>query len=137
MASEVEMNLVRVLIHEKIDQQIIHLKEKDGDRSFPIVIGSNEAFEILRKIKGYPTPRPMTHDLLGSIVFATESTIDRIVVSDLRDNTFYATIHLDRGDGKIEEIDARPSDAIALAVQCKSRIFANEDIFARLSEGPF
>jgi len=137
MGREVEMDLVKVLIHEKIDQQIIHLREKDGERSFPIVIGSNEAFEILRKIKGYATPRPMTHDLLASIVFATGSTIERVVVSDLRENTFYATIHLNRGNGKTEKIDARPSDAIALAVQCKSPIYANEDIFARLSEGPF
>lgn len=130
------MDLVKILIHEKRDQQLIHLKEKGGERGFPIVIGMNEAYEIHRKIQGPKPVRPMTHDLLGALLRATGSEIQRIVVSDLRENTFYATIHLRLATGEITEVDSRPSDAIALAVQFQTPIFVDEDVFSSLGEPP-
>ncbi len=122
MSDVLEVQLSRVVIQEKEDQQFIHLQEKDGHRSFPIVIGFNEAAEINRKLRGYESPRPMTHDLIARIVEAVESRITKIIISDLRESTFFATLVIDAEDGE-KYVDCRPSDAIALAVQTQARIF--------------
>ena len=123
MSEVVEVVLSRVVIQEKDDQQFIYLKEKDGTRSFPIVIGFNEAAEINRKIRNVESPRPMTHDLITRILGAWDSRISRVIISDLREHTFYATLVLDLGGDGEKFVDCRPSDAIALAVQTKAAIF--------------
>src|SRR3954467_15204695 len=109
----VQMELYRIIISEMQDQQIIMLKEVDGERKFPIVIGSNEALAIDRRLKGIPTPRPLTHDLLASVIEQLGGTIDKIEINNLQDHTFFASIHI-RQNGDVIAIDSRPSDAIAL-----------------------
>jgi len=110
---EVQMELSRIIITETSDQQIIVLKEKFGERSFPIVIGINEAFAIDRRIKGIATPRPLT--------------LEKIVIYDLRDHTFYAKLVL-RRNGELLEVDSRPSDAIALGAGTETPIFVEEAV---------
>ena len=118
----VHMELSRIIISETNDEQVIVLKEVDGDRAFPIVIGIWEAVAIDRNIKGKKTPRPMTHDLIENVIAGLDCTLDRIIVTELKDRTFYARLVL-RRSGKMVEVDSRPSDAIALALRTKSPIY--------------
>ncbi len=128
---EVRVELARVIISETTDQQVIVLREKDGERSFPIIIGIFEAVSIDRKLKDIQVPRPLTHDLLAGVIREMGGELTRIVVNDLRDNTFFAQLHVER-DGKDIEIDARPSDAIALAVRVRCPIFAEEKVLEKV-----
>ncbi len=128
---EVRVELVRVIISETTDQQVIVLREKDGERSFPIIIGIFEAVSIDRKLKDIQVPRPLTHDLLASVIREMGGQLTRIVVNDLKDNTFFAQLHVER-DGKDIEIDARPSDAIALAVRVGCPVFAEEKVLDKV-----
>src|SRR5687768_11971092 len=109
----VQMELHKIIISEMQHEQLIVLKEVDGDRKFPIVIGSGEAYAIDRRLKGKVSPRPLTHDLLASVIEEMGGTLERIEISNLQDTIFYANIYI-RQNGKIIEIDSRPSDAIAL-----------------------
>jgi len=118
----VEVELSRIILQQKGDQQYIHLRELGSDRSFPIVIGFYEAAEIHRKLAGEMAERPMTHDLIGRILKATEWKLERVVVNKLENNTFFAFLQLARGDEQ-KVVDCRPSDAIALAVQVRVPIF--------------
>ncbi|TVL98282.1 MAG: hypothetical protein CV087_21420 [Candidatus Brocadia sp. WS118] len=118
----VPMELTKIIITETSDHQIIVLKEREGQRSFPIVIGLHEAWAIDRAVKGVTTPRPLTHDLIGNIIEGLNAGIIKIVINDLRNNTFYAKIVLQR-NGSMVEIDSRPSDAIAVAMQKNTPIF--------------
>lgn len=121
------MELSRIIISETNDEQVIVLKEVGGERAFPIVIGIWEAVAIDRNIKGKKTPRPMTHDLLENVIGGLDAKLDRIVVTELKDRTFYAHLILKR-NGKSVEVDSRPSDAIALAVQMKAPIYVDEQV---------
>ncbi len=123
----VHMELSRIMISETSDHQIIVLKEKGGQRSFPIVIGLHEAWAIDRAVKEIPTPRPLTHDLLSSVIVQLSDGVDRIEISDLKNNTFYAKIVI-RKNGSVLEIDSRPSDAIALAMQGKTPIYVAKTV---------
>ncbi len=125
----VEMQLSRIIISEIHDQQIIYLREIDGDRQFPIVIGIFEATSIDRRVKGYQTPRPLTHDLIVNVVEQMNGELDSVVISGLREGTYFALLRV-RRDGELVEIDARPSDAIAVAVTCNPPlpIFVNEEV---------
>ena len=123
----VPMELSKIIITETSDHQIIVLKEKDGPRTFPIVIGLHEAWAIDRAVKGITTPRPLTHDLIGNIIEGLNAGIVKIEINDLRNNTFYAKIILQR-NGSLVEIDSRPSDAIALAMQKNAPIFVARNI---------
>lgn len=127
----VEVELSRIIINERSDQQVIVLKEKNGQRAFPILIGIYEATAIDRGIKEYRTPRPLTHDLIALILKSLEVRLDRIIVTDLRNQTFYAKLILARGADEVE-VDSRPSDAIALAVQLGARIFVEENVLDRV-----
>lgn len=129
---DVEVELSRIIINETSDQQIIVLKERDGERSFPIVIGIVEIFAIDRRLKGITPPRPMTHDLLGSIIEHLGVKIEKIVIDDLRNHTFYAKIHL-RSNGQTIKVDSRPSDAIALGVASNIPIYVAEHVFDKTS----
>lgn len=113
----VEMKLTRIIISEIQEQQVIYLKEIDGDRQFPILIGLFEATSIDRRVRGERPPRPLTHDLLVHIIESLGGELDSVVVNELRDHIYFAKLRV-RHNGEITEIDARPSDAIAVAVTC-------------------
>ncbi len=130
----VQMELHKIIISELQDQQIIVLKEVDGDRNFPIVIGSGEAYAIDRRLKGVIHPRPMTHDLLASVIEQLGGAIDRIEINNLQDHTFFARIHI-RRDGEVVKIDSRPSDAIALGVATSIPIYVAEHVLDEVSRG--
>jgi len=108
-------------------QRVVILREKTAGRYLPIWIGPSEADAIAVKLQNMSVPRPLTHDLLGSIVGSLGATVVFVVVSELKDDTFYAKIVLNVNGGQIE-IDSRPSDAIALAVRTKSPIFVEESV---------
>src|SRR5689334_22354554 len=118
----VQMELNKIIISEMQEQQIIVLKEVDGERRFSIVIGSHEALAIDRRLKGVLHPRPLTHDLLANVIEQLGGTIERIEINNLQDHTFFAKIHI-RQNGQTVKIDSRPSDAIALGVASNVDIF--------------
>ncbi len=130
---ETEVELSRIIINEASDQQIIVLKERHGQRSFPIVIGIAEIFAIDRRSKGIKPPRPMTHDLLDSIIENLGAKIEKIVINDLRNHTFYAQIHLSL-NGRAVKVDSRPSDAIALGAASNTPIYVAEHVFEKTSQ---
>jgi len=125
---EKEAELSRIIINEASDQQIIVIKECHGNRSFPIVIGIVEIFAIDRRLKGIKPPRPMTHDLLDSVIEGLGARVEKIVINDLRNHTFYAQIHLSM-NGRTVEIDSRPSDAIALGAASNAPIYVADHVF--------
>ncbi|MEO0230695.1 MAG: bifunctional nuclease family protein [candidate division WOR-3 bacterium] len=103
---------------------VVYLKEKDGNRELPIVIGLSEAQSIMMALQGVKAPRPLTHDLLVDILNALNLHLKRVVINDLRENTYYARIVLwDEEDNTLYSIDARPSDSIAIALRVKAPIF--------------
>jgi bifunctional DNase/RNase len=106
---------------------IVILKDKAGDRVLPIWVGIFEANAIALQIENIATPRPMTHDLLRNVIADLDGRVDRVVVCDLKDNTFYAIIHL-TVRGERVAVDARPSDAIALALRTRSPILVEETV---------
>ena len=125
----IAMELSRIIISEINDQQVIYLKEIDGDRSFPILIGIFEATSIDRRVKGYPSPRPLTHDLIVSVVEQLGGEFQDVMISELKEHTYFARLRV-RHQGELIEIDARPSDAIAVAVTCHPPlpIYVNEEV---------
>ena len=124
----VRVHLSRVVIQEKGDHQYIHLRDNDSERSFPIVIGFTEAAEINRKLRDIVAPRPMTHDLIGRVLDGVGWDLKRVVINDLRDGTFFAVLVLAREGEDDREVDCRPSDAIALAVQAHAPIFVAKKV---------
>ena len=131
----IERELNKIIIDEKRQDQIIVLKEKDGDRLLPIIIGFLEASAIKMKVSGTVPPRPLTHDLLQSVITSLEADVEKIIIDKLEDNTFHAKIVLTlsaQASGFQEKIvDARPSDSIALAVRFKAPIFVEEEVIKR------
>lgn len=125
----VEMRLSRIIISEINENQIVFLKEVDGDRQLPILIGIFEATSIDKRVKNIPRPRPLTHDLLVGIVETMGAEMDSVLISSLRDHTYFANLRI-RFEGELIEIDSRPSDAIAVAVSCDPPlpIYVNEDV---------
>jgi len=130
---DVEVELSRIIINETSDQQIIVLKERHGPRAFPIVIGIVEIFAIDRRLKGIEPPRPMTHDLLASVIEHLGAKVERIVIDDLRNHTFFAKIYL-IVDGRTVKVDSRPSDAIALCAAIDAPIFVADQVFDKTSQ---
>ncbi len=126
---DVPVELSQIVIVDTSPQQVIVLKEIGGERSFPIVIGVYEALAIDRRCKGVRTPRPLTHDLLGGMLEAMGGRLERIVISDLQDHTFYAKLVISRGD-QVIEVDSRPSDAIALGVGLGTPIFVADHVLS-------
>jgi bifunctional DNase/RNase len=132
LVMEVRMDLSKIVISETSDQQLIVLQERDGARAFPIVIGINEAFAIDRRLKGIKTARPLTHDLLASIIELLGGELEKIVIHDLQDHTFYAKLVI-RLDGQLIEVDSRPSDAIALGVASETAIYVSENVLREVA----
>ncbi len=123
----VRMELSRILIRENVDAHVVELREVDGDRVFPIVIGLNEAAAINRRLMGEEPPRPQTHELLANIITELGWKIDHIIISDLHDHTFFARLVLKK-NGDSKDIDSRPSDAIALGIATNVPIFVAEHV---------
>lgn len=121
------MELKRIIINEIHEQQVIMLREVDGERSFPIVIGIFEATSIDRRVKGIHSPRPLTHDLVAAVIDQLGGDLQDIYISELRDHTYFAKLRI-RKDGELIEVDCRPSDAIALAVTATVPIYVAEDV---------
>jgi uncharacterized protein len=123
----IEMSIKGLMVDPITNMPIVILKDKMGERVLSIWVGIFEANAIALQIENVATPRPMTHDLLRNIITDLEGSVDRIVVSDLKDNTFFAIIHLTVRGERIA-IDARPSDAIALALRTRSPILVEETV---------
>ena len=123
------MRLSRIVISEISEPQIIYLREAEGDRQFPIVIGLFEATSIDRKVKRHPSPRPLTHDLLVKAIEDLGGELDSVVITDLREGTYFSELRVKR-DGETISIDSRPSDAIAVAMTCDPPlpIYVAEDV---------
>lgn len=128
----IEMELNKIVIDEKRHDQLIVLKEKDGERVLPIVIGLNEASAIKLKLSGFNPPRPLTHDLLYTTIQNLEADIEKVVIDKLENSTFHAKLVLKTELGKTRMVDARPSDSIALAVRAHAPIFVEEGIIKQM-----
>ncbi len=126
--SLVEVRLARITIDDTLEEQVIVLKEREGERTLSMVIGPCEAIAIQRIVDERPFPRPLTHDLLGSVIGALGGVLTKIAVTDLRDECYYARLFIQR-DGTGIEVDARPSDAVALALREGVPIFVSERVF--------
>ncbi|MBI3408527.1 MAG: bifunctional nuclease family protein [Planctomycetes bacterium] len=126
------MELKRIIINEVHDQQVVMLREVDGDRSFPIVIGIFEATSIDRRVRGVQSPRPLTHDLLANVIDHLGGDLQDIFISDLREHTYFAKLRIKK-DGELVEVDCRPSDAIAIAVTARVPIFVSEEVISEAS----
>jgi len=126
---EIRMDLAQVRISETHDQQVIVLRERNGARLLQIVIGLTEALAIDRRVKSVQLQRPMTHDLLANIIEALSGELEKIVVNDLQDHTFYAKLVI-RHQGELVEVDSRPSDAIALGVAHDVPVYVEDHVLA-------
>ena len=124
---QIEMTIKGLMVDPVTNMPIILLRDADGQKVLPIWVGIYEANAIALQIENVSTPRPMTHDLLKNVITDMRARVQKIVVSDLKDNTFYALIYLDV-NGDTVAIDARPSDAIALALRARAPIFVEESV---------
>ena len=127
---EVEMSIKGLMVDPVTNMPIVILHDAEGQRVLPIWMGVFEANAIALQIENVSTPRPMTHDLLRNVIHDLKGDVRKVVVSDLKDNTFYAVIHL-VVQGEPVAIDARPSDAIALALRVRAPIFAEDTVIDR------
>jgi uncharacterized protein len=123
----IEMNIKGLMVDPITNMPIVILRDKDGQRVLPIWVGIFEANAIALQIENISTPRPMTHDLLRNIIQDLRAKVEKIVVCDLQENTFYALIYLAL-DGDVLAIDARPSDAIALALRTRAPIYVEDRV---------
>jgi bifunctional DNase/RNase len=123
----IEMTIKGLTVDPITNMPIVILKDKEGTRALPIWVGVFEANAIALQIENIETPRPMTHDLLRNIITDLDGSVDRVVVNDLKDNTFYAVIHL-TVRGERVAVDSRPSDAIALALRTRAPILVEESV---------
>ena len=128
------MELSRIIISDINEQQVIYLREVDGDRTFPILIGLFEVMSIDRRVRGEVPPRPLTHDLLKNAIEELGGEVEDVIVSSLQEHTYFARIRI-RRDGELVEIDSRPSDAIALSVHFEPHlpIYVSEDVLGEVA----
>ena len=126
----IEMKIKGLMIDPVSQMPIIVLKDPNGDSVLPIWVGLFEANAIALQIEKVSTPRPMTHDLLKNVLGQLDAHITKIVINDLKENTFYAVIHVDH-HGTAVTIDSRPSDAIAVALRTDAPIFVDQDVITR------
>ena len=128
----IELHLVGVRVELPSNQPIVLLREREGKRYLPIWIGQREAEAIAIALQGIVTPRPLTHDLMKNLLDEIGVQVEKILITELRDSIFYATIEMTRNGTKFE-VSSRPSDAIALAVRGSVPIFASEDVLTEAS----
>ena len=129
----IEVELSKIIIDEKRQDQIIVLKEKNGERQFPIVIGFLEASSIKMKLSEVEPPRPLTHDLLVNTIKALGAKMESLIIDKMVNSTFHAKLKLKRSNSEPKFVDARPSDGIALAVRMNASIFVDEEVIAKAS----
>ena len=129
----IRMDVSKIRIDERRGEQVVVLKERGGSRLLPIIIGISEVTAIKMKISGIQPPRPLTHDLLQDLITQLEATLQRIVITKLEFNTFFATLVLQTKDGARREVDARPSDSIAVALRAEAPIFVAEDVLNQVA----
>jgi len=129
----VEVKIDGLAIDAKEKSHVVILKEKDGERVLPIWIGPAEAQAIARELAGQRFQRPLTHDLIANIIEGLKARVTRVVIADLKDNTFFAQILIDR-EGEVVVVDARPSDSIAVALRCGAEVFVNEKLLSEPGE---
>jgi bifunctional DNase/RNase len=132
----IEMTIKGLMVDPITNMPIVILKDSDGDRVLPIWVGIFEANAIALQIENIASPRPMTHDLIRNIISDLDGRVERVVVSDLKENTFYAVIHLDVRGSQVS-IDARPSDAIAIALRTASPILVDESVISNAETADF
>lgn len=130
MGRLVEMVIESVRVHMLSNRHVVILKDTAGDRYLPIWIGAWEASAIAMRLQGLTAERPLTHDLFAAALDRLGVRVVRVVISELADETYHARLHLER-DGVEVEVDARPSDAIALAVRAETEIYADEEVLAQ------
>ena len=124
---QIEMSIKGLMVDPISNMPIIILRDKEGSRTLPIWVGMFEANAIALQIENISTPRPMTHDLLRNVIHDLKASVQKIVVCDLQDSTFYALIYLTL-NGEVVAIDSRPSDAIALALRTRAPIYVEEAV---------
>lgn len=130
---EVRVDLAQIRISELHEQQVIVLRERSGSRILQIVIGMPEALAINRRIKGEMPPRPGTHDLLANTIEEMGGELEKVVINDLKEHTFYAKLVIRRG-GELLEVDSRPSDAIAVAVGAETPLYVEEHVLREAAQ---
>ena len=124
----IEVDLSKIIIDEKRHDQVIVLKEKKGGRQLPIMIGLAEASSIKMKLSDYQMPRPLTHDLILSIIEGLDARIEKLVIDKIVDHTFHAKLILKTSEGDTRQIDTRPSDGVAIAVRSQIPVFVEEEV---------
>lgn len=129
----VRMEVNKIRIDERRGEQVIVLREAGGNRVLPIIIGISEVTAIKMKISGIQPPRPLTHDLLRNAVTQLGATLLRVVINKLEFNTFFAKLVLRTKEGTVEDVDARPSDSIALALRADAPIFVAEEVLNQVA----
>ena len=129
----IEMEVNKIRIDERRGEQVVVLKERGGNRVLPIIIGISEVTAIKMKISGIQPPRPLTHDLLQSTIAELGATLQRIVITKLEFNTFFAKLVIQSPDGGSREVDARPSDSIAVALRADAPIFVAEEVLNQVA----
>lgn len=127
----IQVQLSKIIIDEKRQEQVIVLKEKDGVRQFPIVIGFLEASSIKMKLSHIEPPRPMTHDLAAKILEALDTVMTQFTIDKMVENTYHAKIELKTRDDRRKTVDCRPSDGIALAVRTGAPMFVKKEVFEK------
>ena len=129
----IEMEINKIRIDEKRGEQIIVLKERGGNRMLPIIIGISEVTAIKMKVSGVTPPRPLTHDLLHATIEQLGAKLEKIIITKLEFNTFFAQLVLRTREGSLAAVDARPSDSIALALRADAPIFVAPDILDQVA----
>lgn len=134
-AAVIKLELASLVINERSDEQVIVLQEAEGTRRFPIVIGMFEAFAIDRLVQERATERPLTHDLLANVITALDGRLVRVVIDDLKDGTYFAKLVVRRGESETY-IDARPSDAVTMALRTGVPVFVAERVMNVAASSP-
>ncbi len=129
----IRMDVNKIRIDERRGEQVVVLKERGGTRLLPIIIGISEVTAIKMKVSGVQPPRPLTHDLLKSVIASLGGKLERVIITKLELNTFYAALAIQDHDGKIERVDARPSDSIALALRADAPIYVAEEVLNQVA----
>jgi hypothetical protein len=133
-----ETEVKALLIDPTSNSPVILLKDRNSSKAMPIWIGEAEAMSIALELQGYSFPRPLSHDLMKQLIEVLGGTLERVVISNLKESTYYATLYVRTPDNAVKEIDARPSDSIALALRTRSPVYIADEVFEQSAiESPF